>query len=361
MSTMINERLEDAVVPQQTRARAVALPAPKKLKEQLPVPESFGKQIQQHRQAVSDIIEGKDERLLVIVGPCSIHDEQAAIEYGRRLAQLQAKLADKMLLVMRAYFEKPRTTVGWKGMIYDPDMNGRHDVESGLHNARGLLLELASMGLPLATEALNPIATNYLEDLLSWVAVGARTTESQTHREMASALNMPVGFKNGTDGSIDIAVQAMLSASHPHSFFGVTDEGGVAVIQSQGNPDTHLVLRGGKNLGKAITNYDRFSVTEAAAKMQKANLNPAVIVDCSHENSGKNHERQPDVFLTAIAHKAAGLSCVKGVMIESFIEDGREDISEDNTFGRSVTDACLGWDATESMIIEGYNALCQSD
>lgn len=362
MNTMMNSGTQSDLVPISTvlsekRSSTERLPSPGQIKSELPGV-AFADAVKQNRQAIADIINGKDDRLLVIVGPCSIHDPLAAIDYSRRLQRLSRKVESKMLLVMRCYFEKPRTTVGWKGMIYDPELNGGNNIASGLRQARTLLLELATFGIPVATEALSPLAANYLDDLLSWVAIGARTTESQTHREMASALEMPVGFKNGTDGAIEIALHAMQSAAHPHSFLGSDDNGQIAVVHSTGNPDTHLVLRGGKMGGKSITNYDRASLLEAKSSLLENGLTPALIVDCSHENSGKNHERQPDVFREVVGYKAAGEIAVKGVMLESFLEAGRQDICEGLiTYGQSVTDGCIDWASTESLIVEGYNCL----
>lgn len=334
------------------------LPSAADLKRDLPLTVGFGDAIQRHRQNIEAILRGDDDRLLVIVGPCSIHDTQAAIDYARRLKALSEQVSDTMLLVMRCYFEKPRTTVGWKGMMHDPELNGGSNIASGLRQARSLLLELATFDLPVATEALSPLAANYIDDLLSWVAIGARTTESQTHREMASALSMAVGFKNGTDGSIDIAIHAMQSASHPHSFLGCDDLGRISVIHSTGNSNPHLVLRGGKANGKSLTNYDLASIRNAALALGDAGFNPAIIVDCSHENSGKNHERQPEVFREVVTYHSEGEKSVKGVMLESFLESGREDIGcNAPTYGKSVTDACIDWGSTRQLILQVHDLL----
>ena len=336
----------DAVVLSRTRARA--LPTPAELKALLPPSPQLQGRVASHRRQVADVIQGRDDRLLVIVGPCSIHDEDAALEYGERLAQVAAELDDRLLIVMRAYLEKPRTTVGWKGLLYDPQRDGSAALEQGLERSRRLLMRLADLGLPLATEALNPLAFGYLEDLLSWTAIGARTTESQPHRELASGMDMAVGFKNGTDGGVTVAVNAMQAASRPHHGMGIDAEGRVAMCSTEGNPDTHVVLRGGRNL----TNYDADSVTAVQTTLRDAGLNPRVIVDCSHDNARKQAERQPEIAQEVLSQRMAGNDALAGVMLESFLEDGRQNGDAPLRFGQSITDPCIGWERTETLLRE---------
>ncbi|MEQ6884721.1 3-deoxy-7-phosphoheptulonate synthase [Salicola sp. Rm-C-2C1-2] len=322
------------------------LPTPAELRRQLPCPEELAAQVEGQREAVRAILRGEDDRLLVVVGPCSVHDEVAALEYGERLAELAATLQDRCLIVMRAYLEKPRTTVGWKGLLYDPERTGEGDLAQGLVRSRRLLLNLAQLGLALATEALNPMAVDYLSDLVSWTAVGARTTESQLHREMASQLPMPVGFKNGTDGSHGMALNAMQSAASPHYRLGTDLHGRPAMIQTPGNPDTHLVLRG----GRGITNYDEASVTAAQQQLRESGLNPSVMVDCSHDNACKEHGRQPDIARELLRQRNAGNRRIIGIMLESFLVDGKQKDHGELTHGQSITDPCLGWDDTVRLL-----------
>jgi 3-deoxy-7-phosphoheptulonate synthase len=282
----------------------------------------------------------------VITGPCSLHDEDAAIDYGQRLAALNEQLSDRLLIVMRAYVEKPRTHIGWKGLAYDPDRTGSGDMALGLERSRRLMLRLIDLGLPLATEALNPLAMLYLDDLVSWTAIGARTTESQTHREMVSHLPMPVGLKNGTDGSIAIAVNAMISARHSHHTLGVDGHGQIAMLDTPGNPDTHLVLRG----GRGITNYDADSIAVAQQALQAADCNARVLVDCSHDNACKQHERQIDIALDVAEQRQAGNDGILGVMLESFIEAGNQKMDGELVYGKSITDPCLSWTQTEALL-----------
>ncbi|SDU01874.1 3-deoxy-7-phosphoheptulonate synthase [Halopseudomonas salegens] len=331
--------------PEQTRT-SQPLPSAASLRQQLPLMPALATQIQQQRQQVRDILHGKDDRLLLVVGPCSIHDEHAALTYAERLSVLAEAVADELLLVMRAYVEKPRTTVGWKGLLYDPERNGSGDMAQGVQRSRQLLLELAAMGLPVATEALNPLAMHYLDDLVSWTAVGARTTESQIHREMVSGLPMPTGFKNGTDGSIQTAIHAMQSAAHSHHHLGLCADGQPAMLLSPGNPDTHLVLRG----GRGITNYDAASIEAAVAALHAAGVNPAVMVDCSHDNAQKQHERQISIAEQVAGQRHAGNRSIRGLMLESFLLPGRQADSGELMFGCSLTDPCLGWDDTASLI-----------
>lgn len=328
------------------RPVATVLPTPAQLRSEIPVPEYLTAQIARHRQEIRDILNGDDDRLLVVVGPCSIHDEMAALEYGEKLSALADEVSDRMLIVMRAYLEKPRTTVGWKGLLYDPERTGEGNLGQGLVRSRRLLVNLAHLGLPLATEALSPLAMDYLDDLVSWTAIGARTTESQIHRELVSGLPMPTGFKNGTDGSIGVAVNAMKSAAHGHHRLGFNGEGQPAMITTGGNPDTHLVLRG----GRGITNYDADSINAAVQTLEAAGVSGAIMVDCSHDNACKQPERQPDIAGEVIAQRRAGNRAVRGLMIESFLEEGRQDDSDELTYGLSITDPCLGWADTENLL-----------
>ncbi|KHS62559.1 phospho-2-dehydro-3-deoxyheptonate aldolase [Pectobacterium brasiliense] len=321
---------------------------PDELKAKFPLNDAEQRDIAQARATIADIIHGRDDRLLIVCGPCSIHDTDAALEYARRLKSLAAELNDNLYIVMRVYFEKPRTTVGWKGLINDPFMDGSFDVESGLHIARELLLELVNMGLPLATEALDPNSPQYLGDLFSWSAIGARTTESQTHREMASGLSMPVGFKNGTDGSLGTAINAMRAAAMPHRFVGINQTGQVCLLQTQGNIDGHVILRGGKK-----PNYSAQDVAECEKQMQDAGLRPALMIDCSHGNSNKDYRRQPLVVESAIEQIKAGNRSIIGLMLESHLNEGSQSSEQprsDMRYGVSVTDACISWESTEALL-----------
>ena len=326
------------------------LMTPEQLKAEFPLSVEQEAQIAQSRQTISDIIAGRDPRLLVVCGPCSIHDPEAAIEYARRFKALAAEVSDSLYLVMRVYFEKPRTTVGWKGLINDPHMDGSFDVEGGLKIARRLLVELVNMGLPLATEALDPNSPQYLGDLFSWSAIGARTTESQTHREMASGLSMPVGFKNGTDGSLATAINAMRAAAMPHRFVGINQAGQVCLLQTQGNPNGHVILRGGK-----APNYGPEDVAKCEKEMAQAGLKPSLMVDCSHGNSNKDFRRQPAVAESVVAQIKDGNRSIIGLMIESNIHEGNqssEQPREAMKYGVSVTDACISWETTEALLRE---------
>ncbi|MCH4875251.1 MULTISPECIES: 3-deoxy-7-phosphoheptulonate synthase [Pseudomonas] len=327
-------------------ASSQRLPTAAQLKHQLPLSDSLRQLVSRQRQAIRAILNGEDSRLLVVVGPCSIHDPVAALEYASHLATLSHELRDDMLLVMRAYIEKPRTTVGWKGLAYDPHLDGSDDMAHGLTLSRELMLEMLGMGLPIATELLQPMAAGYFDDLLGWVAIGARTTESQIHREMASGLGVPVGFKNGTDGGVAIACDAMRSAAHSHRHFGVDAEGHPAIIQTSGNPDTHLVLRG----GHSGPNYDFSSVAKARAGLEKNAIPARLMVDCSHANSGKDPLRQPEVFNDVLAQRLQGDRSLIGMMLESHIFEGCQPLSSNLRYGVSVTDGCLGWDATEQLL-----------
>lgn len=342
------ETLKEADQPPQAEpvTREVLLPTPAELRASLPVPAPVAAQVHRHREAIRRVLRGEDARTLVVIGPCSIHDEVAALEYGEKLRKLADDVSDRFLIVMRAYLEKPRTTVGWKGLLYDPERTGTGDLNEGLLRSRRLLLNLSDMGLPLATEALSPFAMDYLGDLISWTAIGARTTESQVHREMVSGLPMPAGFKNGTDGSIGVAINAMKSAAHPHHRFGVGSNGAPAMITTQGNPDTHLVLRG----GRGITNYDAGSVGEAIAALSSSGVSPVVMVDCSHDNARKQAARQLDIAREVIAQKRRGNQNIVGLMLESFLEEGRQNDSDDLIYGCSLTDPCIGWEQTEELL-----------
>ncbi|MGH8380817.1 3-deoxy-7-phosphoheptulonate synthase [Pseudomonas sp.] len=331
------------------------LPSPHLLKQQMPLSTALTRQVEDHRQAVRAILEGRDPRLLVIVGPCSIHDPRSALEYADRLAALSEKVSDQLLLVMRAYVEKPRTTVGWKGLAYDPHLDGSDDMHSGIALSRGLMLGMLERGLPIATELLQPMVAGYFDDLLSWAAIGARTTESQIHREMVSGLELPVGFKNGTDGGIGIACDAMHSAAHPHRHFGMDAQGYPAIIETLGNPDTHLVLRGGHK----CPNYDADSVAQARLGLAKLGLAPRIMVDCSHANSGKDPARQPAVFADVLAQRLAGDRTLVGVMLEGHLLDGCQVLAKGALqYGVSITDGCLGWEHTEQLLRNAAVQLC---
>jgi 3-deoxy-7-phosphoheptulonate synthase len=318
---------------------------PSELKKELPLPESVRELVTNSRQTVKDILDGKDDRLFAVVGPCSIHDTELALEYGKRLKALADEVSEQIFIIMRVYFEKPRTTVGWKGLINDPHLNGSFEIEDGLRKARKLLIDLSEIGLPLATEALDPISPQYLQDTITWTAIGARTTESQTHREMSSGLSSPVGFKNGTDGSLDVAVNAMKSVVSGHAFLGINPQGQVAITKTKGNQYGHVVLRGGG--GKP--NYDSVSIALCEQALEKAKLPTNIVVDCSHANSNKDHNVQP-LVLDDIAHQIKdGNRSICGVMIESNINEGNQSIPDDLSqlkYGVSVTDACISWEST---------------
>ena len=325
------------------------LVTPRALKEELPLSDGALNTVLQGRQQIRDILDRKDPRLFVVIGPCSIHDPKAALEYAERLKKLAADVDDALFLVLRVYFEKPRTTVGWKGLINDPYMNDSFKVADGLHIARKLLLDVAERGLPAATEALDPTTPQYIQDLISWSAIGARTTESQTHREMSSGLSGPVGFKNGTDGSLDVAVNAMLSVRHPHRFLGIDPDGRVALTTTKGNQYGHVVLRGGG--GKP--NYDSVSVALAETALDKAGVSTNIMVDCSHANSNKDPSLQPLVMENIGNQILEGNTSIVGLMVESHLKQGNQKIPanlEDLEYGVSVTDGCIGWDTTEQAV-----------
>jgi len=326
-----------------------SMPTPAELHAKLPMTEQAFATVAKGREDLRNILDRKDKRLFVVVGPCSIHDPVAGLDYARRLKALQEEVKDTMLLVMRVYFEKPRTTTGWKGYINDPFMDDSFRVDIGMEKARQFLLDVCELGLPTATEALDPISPQYLGDLIAWTAIGARTTESQTHREMSSGLSTPVGFKNGTDGDISIAINAILSAANPHAFLGINGEGNVAVVRTRGNGYGHVVLRG----GDGRPNYDSVSVTIAEQALAKAKLPANIVVDCSHANSYKKPELQPLVMTDVINQLVHGNDSLVGVMIESNIVAGNQKIPADLAelqYGCSVTDACIDWDTTAQML-----------
>jgi 3-deoxy-7-phosphoheptulonate synthase len=325
------------------------MPSPEEIKARLPLDERSAQVVLEGRRAVEAILEGRDPRLFVVVGPCSIHDPVAGLDYARRLRTLADEVSDSLLVVMRVYFEKPRTSVGWKGLINDPYMDDSFRIDEGMAKARRFLLDVTALGLPTATEALDPIGPQYYGDLITWTAIGARTSESQTHREMSSGLSTPVGFKNGTDGEVEAAVNAILSASHPHAFLGINNQGRSAIVRTSGNRHGHLVLRG----GGGRPNFDTVSISLAEQALAKARLPTNIVVDCSHANSWKKPEMQPLVLRDVVHQIREGNRSVVGVMIESFIEAGNQPIPADRTklrYGCSVTDGCVGWDTTVQML-----------
>ncbi|MCH2339694.1 3-deoxy-7-phosphoheptulonate synthase [Pseudomonas sp. NPDC047963] len=329
------------------RRSALPLPSPALLRQRLPLSASLEERVRDDRKAIRAVLNGDDPRLLVVVGPCSLHDPASALEYAERLAELVPKVSDQLLLVMRAYVEKPRTTVGWKGLVYDPQLDGSGDMAEGLHLSRRLMLDILACGLPIASELLQPLAAGYFDDLLGWAAIGARTSESQIHREMVSGLDLPVGFKNGTDGSLGIACDAMRSAEHPHQHFGIDELGHPALLSTSGNGDTHLVLRG----GHSGPNFDEDSVAKARDTLARQGIAQRIMVDCSHANSGKNPLSQPAVLSSVVDQRMAGDSSLRGVMLESHLFDGCQPLSGELRYGVSITDGCLGWSATERMLL----------
>jgi 3-deoxy-7-phosphoheptulonate synthase len=329
---------------------------PAEIKRRLPVTARAAQTVQHGRQCVQNIIDGKDHRLLVVIGPCSIHDVKAAHDYAHKLKALSDQVQDSLLIVMRVYFEKPRTTTGWKGLINDPYINDSFKIEEGLQIGRKLLIDISEMGLPTATEALDPISPQYLQDLIVWSAIGARTTESQTHREMASGLSSTVGFKNGTDGGLTVAINALKSVASPHRFLGINNDGQVAIITTTGNRYAHIVLRGGDNK----PNYDSVSVTVCEQELKKANIMANIMVDCSHANSNKNHELQPLVLDNIVHQILDGNRSIMGVMIESHLGAGNQKIPADLSqlkYGVSITDACIDWPTTEKTLLDMHYKL----
>ena len=332
------------------------LVTPKEFKTKLPVTESINKHVEKSRQTLRNILDRKDDRLIVIVGPCSVHDTKAAIDYAQRLATFAKTVEDQLFIVMRVYFEKPRTTVGWKGLINDPYLDGSFQIEKGMTLGRELMIKINELGLPIANEALDPISPQYMQDLISWSAIGARTTESQTHREMASGLSVPIGFKNGTDGSLDVAINALQSASSGHSFLGIDGDGKVSIVNSTGNQYSHIVLRGGG--GKP--NYDSVNVKLTERTLEENKLPTNIMVDCSHANSNKDPQLQPLVLDNIAQQILEDNKSIIGVMLESHIEGGNQKLSDDKSqlvYGQSITDGCISWPITEESLTNLANKL----
>ena len=330
--------------------------APEELQRKLPLTPKLAETVLEGRAEIQDILHGLDDRFLMIVGPCSIHDSDAALEYASRLKTLADQVKDRVLVVMRVYFEKPRTTLGWKGLVNDPHLDGSFDVSHGLHKARKLLMDLAERGVLSGTEFLDPIVPQYIADLVSWAAIGARTTESQMHREMASGLSMPVGFKNGTDGNSQIAVDAMKTSRAPHAFLGIDTQGQNCVIHTSGNAYGHLILRG----GTSGTNYEAKTVSEVQEQLSKADLPPRILVDCSHANSEKDYRRQAIAFRDVVEQRAAGNENIVGLMVESNLFPGNQPLSDDPSkleYGVSITDACVGWEETDSLLTWAHSQI----
>ena len=328
---------------------------PEELKRQLPATEEVKRGISQNREIVRSIIDGTDKRLLLVVGPCSIHNPREAIDYAERLKALSESVNDKLFIVMRAYFEKPRSTVGWKGLINDPHLDDSFKIAEGLAMARKLLLEISKLGLPLANEALDPITPQYLQELFSWTAIGARTSESQTHREMASGLSCPVGFKNGTDGSLDVALNALQSVKSPHRFLGISPDGKVSIVTTKGNAHAHVVLRGGTN----GPNYYPENIAVCEKELDSIGATQAIMVDCSHANSNKDHTKQGSVLEAVAEQISVGNKSIRGVMLESNLKPGNQkvDSSQELQYGVSITDACIGWEETERLLKDFHKAL----
>ena len=338
---------------------ATPLITPIDLASKLPVTPQVERTVVSGREQVRGILSGEDTRLMMVVGPCSIHDEESALNYARLLVDLSKKLSDRLLIVMRVYFEKPRTTVGWKGLIYDPHLDGTLDVEAGLHRARALLLKIGEMGMFAGTEFLDPIVPQYLAGLVTWSTIGARTTESQTHRQMPSGLSMPVGFKNGTDGNAQIAVDAMVSARSPQGFLGLDHHGLTSLVRTTGNPDGHLVLRGG-NSGP---NFGAEAIAQAKKQLQAAGVRSQLLVDCSHGNSNKEHTKQAAALKAVVEQRVAGNTDIIGCMVESNLAAGRQDLGDDPSRlkpGVSITDACIGWEETEELLTWAYDKLADA-
>ena len=331
--------------------RAIPLVTPAQLLAEQPLGEQREATVVGGREQVSAVLDGADDRLLVVVGPCSVHDVDAALEYARRLAETAERLGDDLLIAMRVYFEKPRTTTGWKGLINDPHLDGSVDVNAGLHMARALLLEVLSLGLPIGVEFLDPITPQYISDTVAWGAIGARTTESQIHRQLGSGLSMPIGFKNRTDGNVQVAVDAVRAAAVSHAFAGIDDSGTPAILHTTGNPDGHVILRG----GSGAPNYGAAKVDQALARLRACGLPERVVIDASHDNSGKDPDRQPLASEDIGGQIAAGNRAIVGVMLESFLVAGRQDLGGDLTYGQSITDACMDWDQTVA-VLDGLTA-----
>jgi 3-deoxy-7-phosphoheptulonate synthase len=353
--SVLDENLEQLKTSDLHVVETCPLLAPVEVKAELPITPAIAKVVASARARIRNILNGTDRRLLVVVGPCSIHDVKAAREYAEKLAQFRDGVSDALEIVMRVYFEKPRTTVGWKGLINDPHLNGTFDINYGIRMARGLLLDVAKLDLPSATELLDPIVPQYLADLISWTAIGARTTESQTHREMSSGLSMPVGFKNGTDGSIDVAINALLSARQPHRFLGVNNEGRASIVTTTGNPDGHIVLRGGKQ----GPNYDSVHVEAIANRLSDRKLLPYMMVDCSHDNSGQDYNLQPTVLQDIAEQVRNGSEHIVGIMLESHLNRGKQPLKElaKLEYGKSITDGCINFETTVDVLTDLANAV----
>jgi 3-deoxy-7-phosphoheptulonate synthase len=327
--------------------------SPFALKKEFPMTESSNKTVVQSRDAITNILHKKDSRLMAIVGPCSIHDAKAALEYAEKLIMLKNKIQDKIFIIMRTYFEKPRTTIGWRGLITDPHLDGSYDIAAGLKIARKLLLDITSLGIPCGSEMLDPIVPQYIADLISWASIGARTAESQTHREMASGLSMPVGFKNSTSGNLELAVNAMESARYTHSFIGIDQYGKTSVCKTSGNSSSHIILRG----GRSGPNYYEENVEQAEDMISQLNMSPAIIIDCSHANSKKQYNRQQRVLRSVLDQKIRGRTSIVGFMLESNLKAGSQKIPadlNDLVYGQSITDGCTGWEETEEMLLYAY-------
>ena len=347
-----NKELRDVNI-----AKIQKLPTPAEYEINIPISENQRSFIFEGRQSVINILSGRDDRLLAIVGPCSIHDVSAGIEYAKKLKTCAEKIESKILILMRVYFEKPRTTVGWKGMIYDPHLNGSLDIQEGLERARSFLSDVSNIGLLCATEFVDPITPQYIADFVSWAAIGARTAESQTHRQMASGLSMPVGIKNGTGGSIQLAADAIVAANSKHGFLGVDEHGNASIVMTNGNPNSHLVLRG----GSSGPNYDESSVSEALKILNTSQVSEKLIVDCSHANSNKDFKLEPIVFQDVLNQRLSGNENIAGVMIESHLNSGKQTLNENKPelleYGVSITDSCLGWEQTEDLLLKAYRKL----
>lgn len=331
------------------------LTTPEQLKQEWPETETAAHVVAESRLAVQRILRGEDPRRMLITGPCSLHDEEATLDYARRLQKAQKECGDRVLIIMRAYFEKPRTTLGWKGMLYDPHLDGSYDLDEGIRKSRKLLCQIADIGVPTGTEFLDPIVPQYLADLITWAAIGARTTESQIHRQMASGLSMPIGFKNATDGNLNIAMDAIQSASNPHSFLGIDRNGQVIIAETRGNKYGHLVMRGGSNGPNFASEY----VVFAEVLLRKAHVPNGIVIDCSHANSHKNHKRQREALADIADQIRSGNKSISGVMLESFIKEGKQSIGSAGglKYGVSLTDGCIGWEETEELIGELAHAI----
>jgi len=335
---------------------SAVLPAPEYLCREIPRDETSGEFILNSRRTIQEIIFGSDPRLLAVVGPCSIHDTRAGLEYARKLADLSRRVSDQIYLVMRVYFEKPRTTVGWKGLIMDPELDGSYNIPLGLKHARRFLLDVLQLNLPTATELLDPITPQYISDLISWSAIGARTTESQTHRQMASGLSMPLGFKNGTSGDIQVALNAILAAGQPQTFLGISHQGLASAVTTRGNPNCHLILRGGSD----GANYHPEQIREIRAQMEAKSVRPAIMVDCSHGNSEKDFKKQPEVLDSIVTQVRQKESSLIGFMLESNLVEGKQSFPQpkpDLVHGQSITDGCISWETTEEILLEAHQAL----